>query len=114
MKTIADISLSEKDRKAIREAAILLRARFPIAQTILYGSKATGTDTDESDIDLLLVTTRPLSWRERDAITEALFDLQLAHDVVISTLVVPWSEWIAGRYTVLPIHDEIERCGAGA
>lgn len=114
MKTIADISLTEKDRKAIKEAARLLRSRFPIDQTILYGSKATGTDTDESDIDLLVITSRPLSWRERDAITEALFDLELAHDVVISTLVVASSAWTSGHYTVLPIHNEVEQYGAAA
>jgi uncharacterized protein len=114
MKTIADIPLADADRRAIEEAAGLLRGRYPIERIVLYGSKAKGTDTSESDIDLLLVTTVPLSWRDRDAITEALFDIQLAHDVVISTLVVPRSEWIDGVYPVLPIHAEIERYGVAA
>jgi uncharacterized protein len=114
MKTIADIPLADADRRAIEEASGLLRERYPIERIVLYGSKAKGTDTSESDIDLLLVTTVPLSWRDRDAITEALFDIQLAHDVVISTLVVPRSEWIDGVYAVLPIHAEIERHGVAA
>lgn len=100
--------------RTARETACLLRNRFSIDQTILFGSKATGTDTTESDIDLLLITRRDLSWQERNAITEALFDIELAHDVVISTLVVPEAEWTAGRFAILPIHDEIERVGVSA
>lgn len=111
MKTLADIPLKERDQQALEEAVQLLRSRFPIDRVILYGSKATGTDTPESDIDLLLLTDVIVSWQERDAITEALFDIELAHDVVISTLVVPNSDWVGGRYSVLPIHDEIERYG---
>ena len=109
MKTIADISLKKSDQQAIEDVVRLLRRRFPIDRVILYGSKATGTDTPESDVDLLLLTKESVSWQQRDAITEALFDIELAHDVVISTLVVPNSDWVAGRYSILPIHDEIER-----
>lgn len=111
MKTVADIDLLPRDRQAIDAAVRLLRAQFPIDKVILYGSKATGKDVDESDIDLLLLTSRELSWRERDAITDALFDIQLTYEVVISTLVVPAPAWRTGPYLVLPIHDEIERDG---
>ncbi len=114
MKTVDDIDLLPHDRRAIESAVHLLRKQFPIDKVILYGSKATGKDTDESDIDLLLLTSRELTWRERDAITDALFDTQLTHNVVISTLVIPTQEWGAGRYTVLSIHDEIERDGVAA
>ena len=78
---------------------------------MLYGSKARGTDDAESDIDLLVLTSRKLDWRERDAITDALFEVELAHDVVLSTLVLPASEWEHGRVAVLPIHDAIESSG---
>lgn len=114
MKTLTAVSLKPRDRSAIEAAAQLLRVRFPVARIVLYGSKATGTDVEESDIDLLVLTSRVLTWRERDAITDALFDLELAQGVVISTLVVPEAEWTTGRYVVLPIHDEIERYGIAA
>jgi len=114
MRTIAEISLKKRDQHALEEAVQLLRSKFPIDRVILYGSKVSGTDTPESDLDLLLLTKASVTWQERDAITEALFDIELAYDVVISTLVVPKSEWISGRYSVLPIHDEIERWGVVA
>lgn len=111
MKKLAQISLDERDRVAIAEAVGLLRSRFPVERVMLYGSKARGTDDEESDIDLLVLTSRKLGWKERDAITDALFDIELAHGVVISSLVLPAAEWEQGRFTVLPIHEEIEESG---
>jgi hypothetical protein len=57
---------------------------------------------------------RALSWREHNAITDALFAIEWEHDVVISTLIAPSSEWEEGLYAVLPIHDEIEQHGVAA
>ncbi len=114
MRNIQDLALKPKDRDAILTASRLLRERFPIENIILFGSKARGEDDDESDIDLLILTSRKLAWRERQAITDALFPVQLAHDVLISTLVAPASEWSEGIYQVLPIHDEVERDGVAA
>lgn len=76
------------DREAIQTAGGLLRRYFPVERILLFGSKATGRDDRESDIDLLVLTSRPLSWRERHAITNALFDVEMEFQVVISTLVV--------------------------
>lgn len=108
MKCMNDIELKQHDREAIVDAVRLLRARLPVERIVLYGSKARGTDDAESDIDLLVLTSREIEWRERGAIIEALFDVEMAHGVVISTLVVPAGEWERGRYAVLPIHDAIE------
>jgi len=114
LKTIAEIELQPRDREAIAAATMLLRERFPVASVTLFGSKATGLDDSESDIDLLVLTSRKLDWRERDAITDALFDVELAHDVVISTLVLPAEEWENGPYRVLPIRGEVDREGVAA
>ena len=114
MKTIEHIQLKPNDRSAIEAAIHLLKQKYPVDAVILYGSKARGTDDIESDIDLLVLTSKELTWRERNDITDALYDVQLRHGVVISTLVVPTREWSEGRYSVLPIHDEIERYGVAA
>ena len=114
MKTVADNPVQRSDRYAIEDAVRLPRRRVPIDQVILLGSKAMGSDTPESDLDLLILTTTPLSWRERDAITDALFDIELAHGAVISTLVAQSDEWLAGRYSVRATHSEIERHGIAA
>ena len=89
----------------------MLRERFPVDRVILFGSKARGTDDEESDVDLLILTSRPLSWREQNAVTDMLFDIELGHDVIISTLILSTREWSEGPHTVLPIHDEIDDHG---
>lgn len=114
MRSIADARLQPKDRAAIEEATRLLRERFSIEDIILFGSKARGDDDRDSDIDLLVLTPRTLSRSERRAMTDALFPLQLRHDVVLSLLTVPAAEWNHGVLSVLPIHDEITREGMAA
>jgi predicted nucleotidyltransferase len=108
---LSQLNLDDRDRRAIRAATRLLRDRFPVERIVLFGSKARGTATTESDIDLLVLSSRPLDWKEHDAITDALFDVQLAQGVVISALVLPTAEWEQGHYTVLPIHEGIEAHG---
>jgi uncharacterized protein len=103
--------LKESDRLAVEAATRLLRSRFPVERVVLFGSKVRGTDDPESDIDLLVLTSRKLSWRERGELIEALFDIQLQHAVVISTLAVAAEEWERGLCSALPIHAEIEREG---
>ena len=114
MKTLADISLTDIDRRAVEAAARILRERFPIERVVLFGSKARGDDDAESDIDLLVLTSRPVNAAEKSAMTDAVFDLQLDLGVVISKFIVALKEWEEGYYQVLPIRSEIERDGVAA
>ncbi|MBI3371494.1 MAG: nucleotidyltransferase domain-containing protein [Betaproteobacteria bacterium] len=111
MNGIGELTLKARDRAAIAEAVAVLRSRFAAESVTLYGSKANGTDDAESDIDLLVLTSRVLGWRERTQLTEALFEISLAHGVIISPLIVPALEWKEGRISVLPIHDVIASSG---
>lgn len=114
MKSLDEISLNENDRRAVKKAAEILRERFPVEQVVLFGSKARGDDNAESDIDLLMLTSRTLLSDEKTQITNALYDLQLELEVVFSTLAVSTEEWKHGLYQVLPIRHEIEREGVAA
>ena len=104
-------SLTGQEVGALRAAERILRQRFPVVSLQLFGSKSRGTDDPESDMDLLVLCSRALSWRERDALTDALFDVELEYDVVISTLVTTTADWDEGVFSVLPIHEEIARDG---
>ena len=114
VKMLADISLPDRDRRAVERAAEILRTNFPVERIVLFGSKARGEDDDESDIDLLVLTRRPLGHAEQDGVTDALFDLQLELDVVISPLIVATEEWDRGLFQVLPIRHEVDRDGVAA
>ena len=111
MRALADIALRPNDRRAILTAAQRLRECFPVSQVVLFGSKATGADTAESDIDLLVLTPGPAATKLRYGISDELFKLDLRYDVVLSTIVLSEDEWRSGLISAMPIHREIEEKG---
>lgn len=112
MRVLGDMKMDERDRQAIVEASSILKKLFPIERVMLFGSKARGDSDAESDIDLLLLTNRPLSWEERRAISDRLFDVGMAYDVIFSTLDITLEEWSDGTFTSMPIYKDISRDGA--
>jgi len=114
VKKLEQLPLRENEKTAIREATKLLKERFLVKEVILFGSKARGDDDPESDIDLLILTTAPLHWKERENMINALFEIEMAYDVVISIMDTTISEWEQGVYTILPIHHDISHDGVVA
>jgi predicted nucleotidyltransferase len=111
MNSFDNLNIKDQEKAAIMEASRLLREKFHAKEVILFGSKARGDDDMESDIDLLILTDEPVTWNERKAINEALYEVQLKYDVIISTLITTVSKWTKGTFSVLPIHDEISAQG---
>lgn len=114
MRTLDDLSLRKKETEAIQKAARMLKERFHVKRVVIFGSKARGDDDPDSDIDLLLVTTDLLHWKERQKIIHALFDLGMKHDVIFSILDVTETDFNKGIFTAFPIYDEIIREGVAA
>ncbi len=111
MRTIINQHIKGNEQKAIQLASETLREKFPVQKVILFGSKARGDDDEESDIDLLLLTDRPVSWEERKAISDSLYDIEMSHNVILSSLISTETEWNEGTFSVMPIHDEVEEQG---
>ena len=114
MNTLDNLSIKENEKNAILEASAMLRETFPVKEVVLFGSKARGDDDEESDIDLLILTSQPVSWNERKAINNALFEIQMKYDIIISALITTVTEWNEGPFSVLPIHGEISNHGVTA
>ena len=112
MKGAKKKSLEQREEMAIEAAARTLKSQFPVEEIILFGSKARGDHDVFSDIDLLLVTTTPLHWKEEKAIVEILFDIGMTHDVIFTPLFVSKEEWKGGLFAHFPIYAEILRDGA--
>jgi predicted nucleotidyltransferase len=111
MRTLDQINLDPTTRRAITEAAAILRSRLRVTGVVLFGSRARGDATPESDIDLLVLTARPLTSREQASIVETLYPLQSSFGVLFSTIEVPESEWTRGVYQAMPLRREIDRDG---
>jgi predicted nucleotidyltransferase len=68
----------------LREIVNRIVSGFSPVRIILFGSRARGTATAESDVDLMIVTDRPGSKRgQAVAIDLALADIRVAKDVLV-------------------------------
>ena len=111
MKTTESANLTEKERLSILQAAQALKSDLPVTRVILFGSKARGTDTSDSDTDLLVLTSCPVTSQLRAAISERLADINLRNDVLLTSVVVSEQDWLSGLIRYALIHSEVERDG---
>ncbi len=114
MKSFESVSLMKNESDAIKAAIKMLKSEFSVSKVILFGSKARGDYDEYSDIDLLVVASRSLHWKEEKAIIGALFDIGMEYNVIFSPLFTFSDEWEEGIFTELPVYREISRDGAVA
>ena len=112
MKSFESVSLMKNESDAIKAAIKMLKSEFSVSKVILFGSKARGDHDEHSDIDLLVVASRLLHWKEEKAIIEALFDIGIQYNVIFSPLFTFSDEWEEGIFTEFPVYQEISRDGA--
>ena len=111
MKTLDRIHLDADERAAIREVAARLKHDLPVGRVVLFGSKARGTARADSDIDLLVLTTCPVTRGLRSQISELVFEAGLSSDLTLTSVVAWEQEWQTGLLRLLPIHHEVDRDG---
>ncbi|TSA44541.1 MAG: nucleotidyltransferase domain-containing protein [Deltaproteobacteria bacterium] len=109
MKDLATAELiSQKDRRILIRLKEIVRRAIPTATILLYGSVARGSQDKESDYDVLILTDSPLSTKEEDAVTDAVYDLELEQGIVISTLFYTKGFWGAPLAQVMPFHQRVQ------
>jgi predicted nucleotidyltransferase len=111
MKTLESANLDEKERDSILQAAQSLKSDLPVTQVILFGSKARGTNKPDSDIDILVLTSCPVSSELRTAVSDRLADINLQNDVLLTSIVVSKQDWSSGLIRHMLIYSEVERDG---
>jgi len=112
MKSFESASLMKNESEAIEAAIRMLKSEFSVSKVILFGSKARGDHDEHSDIDLLVIASKLLHWKEEKAIVGALFDIGMEYNVIFSPLFTSVDEWENGIFTEFPVYQEISRDGA--
>ena len=112
MKDLANSKdISRGDRDILIKLKEIVHVIVPTATVLLYGSVAKGTQDEESDYDVLILTDAPLSTKEEDAVTDAFYDLELERGIVISTLFYTKDFWAAPLAQVMPFHQRVQEDG---
>ena len=96
---------------ALSQLKAKLTADYPVARLVLFGSAVRGEMDEESDVDVLVLTHRPLKSSERNAMYDEVFAINLRYDTNLSVLVTDLHTWEAGPLSVMPIREEVEREG---
>jgi len=110
MKTIEQAHVvSDEDKTLLLKMKKAIREIVPTAEVLLYGSVARGIQGPESDYDILILTEEPLSKDGQRKIERQVLDLELAHDVILSTIYHSKAEW--RLRAALPFHNEVEKYG---
>jgi uncharacterized protein len=96
------------DKEILREARRAIRTVLPGATVYLYGSGARGAREPDSDLDLLILTETGSSRDDERAVADAIYELELARGVVISTIHYDRTEWDAPLTRATPFRTRVE------
>ena len=74
----------------IRNAVKIVAEDYPISRAVLFGSRANGTSTEKSDVDLIMEFSKPITLITLSLITERLeeilkTDVDVIHGPIQST-----------------------------
>ena len=98
-------SLSERIRNAIRGID-------SSSEIVLYGSRARGDATSESDYDLLILTNGPATLKREDTFRRGLFPLELDTGAVLTVTLISREDWNSKIYAAMPFHQNVQKDGA--
>lgn len=108
----SELKLKAQDRQALED--FLTRVRTALGDRVLalklFGSKATGRDNPDSDIDVLVVVNET-SVEVENRVIDIAFDVNLEHDVYISPMVVARAVFDDPVWSITPFIRTLEREG---
>ncbi len=95
----------------LREVKAVVHRFLPDAMLLLYGSQARGTAGPESDWDLLILSEEPIPSAVEQQLSDAIYDIELDRNLVISTVFYSRAEWEAPVVRGSPFYENVEREG---
>lgn len=89
-------SLTEQEVIAITELKSIILTKFSIRQLILFGSKARGDYTRDSDVDILVLIDEDSSIANRNIVWGDQYDVNLKYDTELSCTLRNYDKFLIG------------------
>jgi predicted nucleotidyltransferase len=102
--------ITTNEKKALNILKRTLSRDFSPIEFRLYGSKAKGTDSEESDLDLMIVLEN-LTPEIESQIDDLIFKLNIKYDCLIAALYFSRNELEVGPLAESPIYRHIQQEG---
>ena len=110
--TARKLSLSTNQQMALESLKNeLTEENYPIEEYIIFGSVARGEAEEGSDLDVLALSSQPISHRLKHFIYGIVTEINLKYDTNLSILLIDKASWDNGLFSVLSIKDEVKRDG---
>ena len=103
--------LTMQEQVALRYLKNELASIANVISVIIFGSVARGEATNDSDLDVLAVTDRELSYAEETAAYDAVFRTNIQFDTNISLVVVDAARWESPIWSKLPLYQAVQQEG---
>jgi predicted nucleotidyltransferase len=100
----ADTDLLQRCKEAIRRVV-------PDADVILYGSRARGDATEDSDYDLLVLVDKPADIAMHEQLISSIYPLELESGAVLTLTAHNRTLWDSKLYRAMPFHENVDREG---
>ncbi|MFQ6034328.1 MAG: nucleotidyltransferase domain-containing protein [Sedimentisphaerales bacterium] len=110
MRNLAEEVLAPQTKRILFACRDAIRANYPTARIVLYGSQARGQAGPESDVDLLVLLDEVTAAKKR-AIRDTLYEVGLAEDSVISAIVRSYQAWNSSISQATSLYRVIQQEG---
>ena len=98
--------ISQNEKKALAALRSTLQDKYRPVDVKVFGSKAKGTDSPESDLDVMIVL-EDLSPAIESEIDDLIFDINLEYSCLITALFFSREELERGPLTESPVYKKI-------
>ena len=83
----------------------------PEAEVILYGSRARGDWSEDSDWDLLVLLSEEPERGQRESIEDSIYKIELEVDEILVPIIRSKSFWHSPRACAMQFHENVDRDG---
>ena len=102
---------TDEEKNLLMRCCSAIKNIAPMADVILYGSRARGDAGQESDYDLLILTDEDVSLEKEDFFRRQLFPIEIECGITLTVFLIDRKDWASPLYKAMPFYQNINKDG---